>query len=242
MLDVGAVQAPSPSPHPRPILLLASSNPAKLARLRWMVAGWDLDLQAPADLGPEAPHQEGDESLEANARAKARSWSRAYGVAALATDGGLVVPALGSAWNPVRTRRAAGARATDVERARHLLALAGHLRGDQRQAVRREVAALARPDGTLVGTWSASSQPRRLAERYDPRGLPDGFWIPGVLLYGDGRRYGDLTPAEREEADDHWLALRDRVRDGLAQLMAAARAADPPAPAPGRAEVGPLSE
>src|SRR5690348_17119706 len=91
-----------------PSLVLATSNAAKRERLRWVVEGLGFQIVTPDDLSG-AEVEETGASFAENAAAKARAWSRAAGgVAALATDGGLRIPALGAAWDMLRTRRNAG--------------------------------------------------------------------------------------------------------------------------------------
>ncbi|MEN9418452.1 MAG: hypothetical protein RI988_2072, partial [Pseudomonadota bacterium] len=77
-------------------LVLASNNAKKLAELRALLAGLDVDLVAQGHLGiaeAEEPHH----SFIENALAKARHAARACGGAALADDSGLCVGALGGA-------------------------------------------------------------------------------------------------------------------------------------------------
>jgi inosine/xanthosine triphosphate pyrophosphatase family protein len=203
-------------------LLLATSNPAKIARLRWMVAGLPLQLLTPDQLGQAAEAEERGDSHRAIAEAKALAWSRAVGGLALATDGGIDIPALGPHWQALLTRRAAGPEATAERRAHHLLELMGGLRGDERRAHWREAAALA-DSGRLLGSWEAESgEPTRIAERYDPTGVPEGFWVPGVLEFPRlGRAYAQLSAEERERVLDHWGKLRSPVRAALRHHLAA---------------------
>ena len=216
------------------LLLLGTRNPAKLTRLRWMLEGLPVNLvtQAEAGSGPKAAQgeateeplvEEGEESLRANAEAKAAVWARTYQLLCLATDGGIAVPALGDRWRPALTRRAAGACASNEERASHILRLMRDLHGDQRRAYLVEAAALALPSGGLVGSWEARSDAWVVADSYDPRGLPTGFWLPGVLLFDSGRRYADLSPAERVAVDGHWEGLRPAVRGAVSALIEAGR-------------------
>ncbi len=202
-------------------LLLATSNPAKLARLRWLLEGMDVEPVALSEAGEALEVDEGDDSFKTNAERKAQAWARRHELPALATDGGVVVPALGDRWNEVRTRRAAGPAATDAERAAHLLALMHHLEGRRRCAVRHEAAALARADGRVFGSWEAVGSSYEVARTYDPRGVPAGFWLPGLLLFGPRqRRYGDLAEDERLLVDDQWTRLRPLVRAGVVALSA----------------------
>lgn len=189
-------------------IVLATSNPAKAAWLAWLLEGVpSVERVLPAVDSPAPDIDESHPTLAANAAAKARAWARSRGVPALASDGGLCVPALGASWTPVRTRRAAGGDATDADRAAHLLALTAHLRPPDRLAYQVEALALGLPDGQLLGEWEARGSEHQVAASYDPRDLPPGFWLPGILLFG-GRRWADLTASERAAAQDHWVALR----------------------------------
>lgn len=200
-------------------LLLGTSSSAKRQRLRALLADLPLELIDPDTPGSEPPIDEGGDSLLVNATGKATAWARAYGLAAVATDGGIELPGLPE-WSTVTTRRAAGTRATDDQRAAHLLQLAAGLVGQRRRAVRLEVAALADEGGRLVGCWEARGKSARLAPTYDPRGVPPGFWLPGVLEFGRSRkRYWQLTPAERRREDAHWERLRAPLREAVQRLL-----------------------
>ncbi len=75
-------------------LVLASNNAKKLAELRALLAGLDLDLVAQGQIGiaeAEEPHG----TFIENALTKARHAARGAGAAAIADDSGLCVPALG---------------------------------------------------------------------------------------------------------------------------------------------------
>src|SRR5215213_3355139 len=104
-------------------LIAATRNPAKVQELARLVAG--LADVAPLPNAGDGDPEDGD-SFATNAGAKAVFWSRRLdgGEIVVATDGGLLIPALGDRWDPVRTRRFAGGARTDPERAEALLALA----------------------------------------------------------------------------------------------------------------------
>jgi XTP/dITP diphosphohydrolase len=75
-------------------LVLASNNAHKLAELSTLFAGLPVKLQSQADWGvsePDEPHA----TFVENALVKARQTSAATGLAAIADDSGLCVPALG---------------------------------------------------------------------------------------------------------------------------------------------------
>jgi XTP/dITP diphosphohydrolase len=75
-------------------LVLASSNPGKLAEIRAMLAPLAVEVLAQGELGIAEAGEPHDTFLE-NALAKARHASRAAGLPALADDSGLCVAALG---------------------------------------------------------------------------------------------------------------------------------------------------
>ena len=200
-----------------PRLLLASGNPAKLAALRRA-----LGAAAVVDPLPEAGggHDEGTGvDFAAIAAAKARRASHdPPGALVVATDGGLLVPALGVRWDPLRTRRFAGPAATNRERAAALLSLAAGLRGEERRIGWREALAVAR-DGRTMATWAAEDRPGQLATEVDPAMVEDGgFWVPAVWMCPEfgGRCLAELTAEERAARDDHWARLGRELRRFLA--------------------------
>ena len=88
-------------------ILLATGNPAKQQTLRWLLEGLDLRPTTPEQLGLESvPEEEGD-THQAIARLKAQEWSLAGSTLAIASDGGLVLPALGAGKGsaPMKTPR-----------------------------------------------------------------------------------------------------------------------------------------
>lgn len=209
------------APPDPPDLVVASRNPDKVATIDRLAGGLARVRPLPADLADAVAGEDGA-SAEAIAAAKARRASAALpGGIVVATDGGLLVPALGSAWDPLRTRRFAGDRVTDRQRADALLALAAGLTGDERRIGWREALAVAR-DGLPIATWTAEDAPGLLADDYDPRllSVDGGFWVSALWVCPecDGRRLADLSPAERAARTDHWARLATEFRHLLATL------------------------
>ena len=203
---------------PEPILiLLATRNPAKAARLRWLFDGLGVRFRHPRQLPvPPLVPEEGKTHLE-NAVAKAMAWSRAAGGLAVASDGGLVVPALGDGWDSVATRRATGGDASDAEHAAHLLGLMRPHQGAQRKVSWVEAVALAR-DGAPVDAWEAEGLTGVLATTYGPPpNAATGFWLPGLWRSAaSGKRYWQLSEQELLEAGDPWAQLRPLLQRALA--------------------------
>lgn len=204
-----------------PDLIVASRNRDKVATIDRLVDGLARVRPVPENLADAAGDEDGP-TLAENAATKARRVSAALpGAIVVASDGGLLVPALGPAWDPLRTRRFAGGRATDRQRAKALLVLAAGLSGEDRRIGWREALAVAR-DGLAIGIWTAEGTPGLLAADDDPRpgSLDGGFWVATLWVCpeADGRRLIDLSAAERADRVDHWARLGVELRRFLAPL------------------------
>jgi inosine/xanthosine triphosphate pyrophosphatase family protein len=198
--------------RPRPTdLVIATTNPAKAERLRWVFDGLGLRLHdMPTEHGP-APHETG-RSFRENAELKACFWSDRLGGLATASDGGIAIPALGPNWDAIRTARAAGPSADDVARARHLLGLARGLSGDQRRVYWSEGLALAR-DGRPVASWQAQGTEAFLVEEFDPNDLRPGFWAASLCFIPSlGTTLASVPEQHLPRADPTWSRLRRQVR------------------------------
>jgi len=94
-------------------ILVASTNPGKLAEIRLMLAG-DIDWVGLADF-PNIPEIEEDgRTFAQNARKKALGYAKATGLWTLADDSGLVVDALGGEPG-VKSARFSGEKEADRE-------------------------------------------------------------------------------------------------------------------------------
>jgi len=133
-------------------VLVATTNPAKQERLRSLLAGQGVVFHALEELPNVPPPEETGLTHLETARGKAVYWSEAFGGLAISSDGGLVIPALGPAWDSVRTRRATGDDAPDAERIGRLLALMGPYEGEDRAALWAEAVVLA-DDGEVLAEW-----------------------------------------------------------------------------------------
>lgn len=191
-------------------LVIATTNPAKAERLRWVFAGLGWEPR-PLEDRAQPPDEDGA-TFRDNAELKARFWSARLGGLAAASDGGMAVPALGERWNALRTARAAGPNATDLDRARHLLGLADRLSGEQRAVSWSEGLALAL-DGELLASWQAEGTRALLVERLDGVDLKPGFWAASLCyLPSLGKTLAELSDEQLAEVDHTWSRLRDQVR------------------------------
>ena len=92
-------------------LLIATGNKGKIKELRTLLAGLEVDLLTPGDIGLDLDVLEDGQNYEENAGKKARAYSQASGYVSLADDSGLEVDALGGAPGPTQTFSALSAAA-----------------------------------------------------------------------------------------------------------------------------------
>jgi len=198
--------------HPTTILL-ATGNPAKQDKLRWLLQGLPLTTIPLSDDIALPPVEETGAGFTDNAVSKAVEYSRRFGGLAISSDGGIEIPALGNGWQALLTGRAAGPDADDAAKARHLLALMRGKAGDQRRVSWTEAVALAE-GGKMLASWQESGNQGRLTESYDPAHAIPGFWVYSLWFYPRlGKRYVELTPQELAAADLTWGKLKERVQE-----------------------------
>lgn len=198
-------------------VLLATLNDAKAERLRRLCDGLDVTFRSLGGNAPVVP--EVAASHLGNAIAKAVGWSKACGGVTLASDGGLVIPALGDAWESTLTRRATGLDdVPDEERARRLLRRMRDLTEAHRQAYWTEAIAVAR-DGALVCAWEADGTVGRIGLEYEPNPSgPPGFWADGLWETPAGKKRWQLTDEERAAMLDPWATLAAPVCELLGRM------------------------
>ena len=200
-------------------ILLGTSNPAKQETLRWLLEGLPLSPVTPSQLGLRSiPEEEGD-THESIARTKALDWSRSASMLAIATDGGLLLPALGSNWESRYTHRFAGQEVDNARRLAYLMELMQPFQGDQREASWVEALAVADQNGVLA-SWQLTGATGVIS---DGRGIvppESGFWAFSVWYFPHlGKTYNQLSLAEREALDDHWVSLRRLVQSFFLRLL-----------------------
>jgi len=202
-----------------PTLLLATLSPDKQHRLRWIVAGLPFRIETPtASEAERAPVERGATHRDVAVQ-KAVWWSEMCACLALASDGGVEIPALGAGWQSVLTRRAGGA-ATDAERVVDLLRrLAG---AEEEERAARWIEALAIGDrGQLVGAWEARGPRLRVREQAAGARPEGGFWLETLLADpASGRALATMSARERRPFDRPWWELRRRARRCLLDWQA----------------------
>jgi XTP/dITP diphosphohydrolase len=167
-------------------LVIASHNPGKVAEIADLLAPFGIAAVSAAALGIAEPKETGD-SFEANAGLKAEDAARASGLAALADDSGLVVPALGGAPGIYSARWAGPTKdfAEAMERVRREL-------GDRdRTASFVAVLALARP-GAETALYRGEVAGRLV---FPPRGDRGFGYDPIFVPTGCTLTFGEIEPA-----------------------------------------------
>ena len=204
---LGAINCGEQTPH-----LTGHHQPAKTERLRWLIAELPLTPLLQRDYPTLLAVEEHGTSFVENAALKAVAAAQVFGGLAIASDGGVVIPALGETWDALRTGRAAGPTASDEERARHLLTLMDGHAGEERRVQWHEAVALA-DGGGMVQTWEAAGTEGYLTEEYDPANAVPGFWVYSLWRFPAlGKRYVDLTPEELAALDTTWGRLREQLQ------------------------------
>ena len=205
---------------PQPRILLGSTNPAKIERLRDCLDGWPFTLVTVDELpGRDEPPEEAGGTHREIAEAKARDWARICGGLAIASDGGVEIPALGSGWDSLFTRRAAGQDATDDDRIRHLVALMNHLQTDsERAATWHEAVSIAEPTGVVVQTWEVTG-PTGVIGHHPSEQRIDGFWLASLWHFPSlgGKTYTELSAEELSTIGDPWLRLKTEIHQWLSK-------------------------
>jgi len=191
-------------------LLVATSNPGKLAEIREIVAGIALELVSLRDLRLPPPDETGD-TFHANAAQKATISARQSGLWTLADDSGLCVEALGGAPGVHSARYAP----TDEERRGKLLRELRGLPEEKRNAHFFCAVALSPPDGERILKAEGRVEG---SIAFGERGT-NGFGYDPIFLPAEtpGRTLAELGSAEKNRLSHRGRALQ-RLRPVLERL------------------------
>ena len=192
-------------------ILLAIGNSDKQNAFRSVISGLPLLPVTPAEIGVTASTLEDGDTHEAIALEKAVAWSKAGSMLAIASDGGLVIPALGPAWQSRHTRRFAGPEVGDSQRVDRLLELMEPYTGGDRAASWAEALAIAYK-GRPLASWELLGATGEIAQARQPGPVPE-FWAFTLWNFPEqGKNYNELTPKELASLNDHWTRLGQLVR------------------------------
>jgi XTP/dITP diphosphohydrolase len=196
-------------------LLIATTNPAKLAEYRAILRGFDLHLLSLRDAGIDAQAPEDAETFAENARLKARFYFQLAQIPTLADDGGLEVDALGGAPG-TNSHRWLGPDADDRALAEAIVHRTADLPADRRSARLRAAAALIYDDrGEIIERTSEATQEGIIADRCYPE-VRTGFPYRSVLfLPARGCYLAELSEEEAAQLSQRKIAITKLTEDLL---------------------------
>ena len=193
-------------------VLLASSNPAKVEKLLMALDGVSRLIRTPADLGVSIVIEETGITHKEIAETKALAWSsETCDYAVISTDGGALIPILGSRWSSIYTGRFAGEKASSIKKIESLLDLMQNFAGNDRKVTWIEALAVAY-NGEIVYSEVYEGATGRLLDTFDRDVQPDDFWLSTLLFYPQYRKvYNELNWRERGTIRDPWCSIRDNL-------------------------------
>jgi XTP/dITP diphosphohydrolase len=184
-------------------LVLASSNPGKLAEMRAILADLEIELVAQGELGIDDIEETGTTFVE-NALLKARHAARASGLPALGDDSGLCVDALAGAPG-LYSARYAGAHGDAAANIAKLLDALRGLPPEARSAHFHCTIVLLRSAGDPAPLIAEGRWQGRILD--GPRGEGGFGYDPLFLDRAHGRSAAELDPATKSRISHRGLAL-----------------------------------
>src|SRR5713101_1330417 len=202
-------------------LLIATTNPAKLAEYRLLLRDLELDLVSLSDAGISDTPEESGATFEQNALIKARFYFARAHTATLADDGGLEIDALGGEPG-VRSHRWLNSGGDDSDQAlvNEVMRRMKDLPVGRRSARLRAATALIYHDGGQVRERIAAAAIEGvIAERAYPI-LRAGFPYRAVLFMPERNCFvGELGDEEEAKISQRRIALA-KLHGDLARIAA----------------------
>lgn len=193
-------------------LYLATGNPHKIEKLSWIFEPFFTDITTEGD---SIKVDENGDTFQKNAEIKAIASSKYHHSYAVATDGGVLIPALGNKWNSLLTKRFIGRdNATDFDRMDALLELMKDKTGEDRAIVWNEAIALAR-NGKVLFSYQVEGDHGLLQTSYDKSQYQKGIWQCTLTCYPQfhNKNFFELNDKERQYGEISWHRLRDAVNN-----------------------------
>lgn len=194
-------------------LLLATTNKGKINEYRQLLEGLALDIVTPDQQGVDIAVEEGEISLDENARVKALAYAEAGGMLALADDSGLWVDALDGEPG-IRSARYAGENVSDAERVRYLLEKMKDVKEEERTARFKCSIAIARPDGGVQLSHGECEGTITL----EPKGNGGFGYDPVFYVPEYNKTMAELTPEEKNNISHRARAAR-QARNSLRGII-----------------------
>jgi XTP/dITP diphosphohydrolase len=190
-------------------LVIASHNPGKVGEIAALLLPLGIETRSAAKLGLAEPEETGGTFAE-NARLKAQAAADACGLAALADDSGLVVPALGGAPGIYSARWAGPEKNFSLAMARVETELKARGAADHAEASFVCALALARP-GAETEVFEAEVHGRL---RFPPSGTRGFGYDPIFVADGMKQSFGEIDAALKHTISHRARAfakLKDRL-------------------------------
>lgn len=181
-------------------LLIATTNPGKLAEIKQFLADIPLELVSLKDVGITDNVEETGTTFEENAILKARHYAKESGLMTLADDGGFEIDALDGEPGIKSHRWVHGDReSTDKELVVYTFQRMKDVPLAKRQAQLRLVLVLVAPDGTILAT--AEDKVRGIVPLEPSKVHTAGFPYRSILFLPKIGKYYDQNVMTAEETD-----------------------------------------
>ncbi len=193
-------------------LLVATTNPGKLAEIRFFLKDLSLKLLSLNDLGIKDRVEEDGKTFEENAKKKAVFYANLSGLPTIADDGGVEIDYLGGEPGVKSRRWIDGKEASDEELISYTLQKLKGVPEKQRQAQLRVCLALALPGGK---TYVSEGKIRGLISEHIFHVLTPGFPFRSLLYIpkiGKYYHHENLTREENLKYNHRGKALRKLKR------------------------------
>lgn len=188
-------------------MLIATNNRGKVDEYRRLLGCLPVELVTPSNEGvTEEPEESGD-TFEENALIKARFYSEATGLPALADDSGIEVDALNGEPG-VRSARYGGLLASDNDRNKLLLSNMSNVPWESRTARFRCVVALIWP-GAGEETFQGDCQGY---VAFEPSGQMGFGYDPLFYHPNFGKTFGQVDAAAKDSVSHRGIAARKAVQ------------------------------
>jgi XTP/dITP diphosphohydrolase len=206
-------------------LLIATTNPAKLAEYRLLLSSFELELISPDEAGIRDTPAETGATFADNALLKARHYFARSGLPTLADDGGLEVDALGGAPGLKSHRWLGEGPSDDRALVDEVIRRMSGVEETRRTArLRAAIALVYRENGAVSERVAEAAIEGVIARRAYSRIRP-GFPYRSVMFLPERGRYlAELGDEEEARISQRRIAL-EKLRDELQRIAARASAA-----------------
>lgn len=188
-------------------LLIATTNPGKLAEIKRLLGNLRVELLSLTDVGITDDVEETGETYKANSQKKALFYAKKSNLPAIADDGGIEIAALDNKPG-VHSKRWLGYDATEEELIAHMQKVSLELPDTNRTAWFKAVISLALPNGKV---WSVMGEVEGIIAKKPKmqkvKGFPfrHFFYLPQIKKY---YQQEELSDAEQKMYNHRYRAIQ----------------------------------